>query len=109
MFNKLGQSLVFQTGNGTRYIASAWVGSRKLGHIQGPVTVATCRSFELGHDIYLFLSLDIALDLVQCYPLLAIAEDIDRDTTLHIMAQKPSTFPSGTQFALWQRWIYRCW
>ncbi|PPR98727.1 hypothetical protein GOBAR_AA21939 [Gossypium barbadense] len=36
----------------------------------------------------------IALDLVQRYPLLAIAEDTDKDTALHILAQKPSAFPS---------------
>ncbi|XVF58743.1 hypothetical protein PTKIN_Ptkin07bG0091200 [Pterospermum kingtungense] len=46
---------------------------------------------------------DIALDLVQRYPLLSIAEDTDKDMTLHILAQKPSAFPSGTQLALWQR------
>ncbi|XWS44752.1 hypothetical protein CRYUN_Cryun15aG0074500 [Craigia yunnanensis] len=51
---------------------------------------------------------DIALDLVQRYPLLAIAEDTDKDTALHMLAQKPSAFPSGTQLALWQRWIYKC-
>ncbi|XVF17035.1 hypothetical protein REPUB_Repub10bG0082000 [Reevesia pubescens] len=51
---------------------------------------------------------DIALDLVRRYPLLAIAEDTDNDTALHILAQKPSAFPSGTQLAVWQRWIYRC-
>ncbi|XVF14931.1 hypothetical protein REPUB_Repub09cG0103600 [Reevesia pubescens] len=51
---------------------------------------------------------DIALDLVQRYPQLAIAEDTDQDTALNILAQKPSAFPSGTPLALWQRWIYKC-
>ncbi|XVF58744.1 hypothetical protein PTKIN_Ptkin07bG0091300 [Pterospermum kingtungense] len=51
---------------------------------------------------------DIALDLVQRYPLLSIAEDTDKDTALYMLAQKPSAFPSGTQLALWQRWIYKC-
>ncbi|XP_022740675.1 uncharacterized protein LOC111292517 [Durio zibethinus] len=51
---------------------------------------------------------DIALDLLKRYPLLAIAEDTDKDTALHILAQKPSAFPSGTQLAFWQRWIYKC-
>ncbi|KAH1097726.1 hypothetical protein J1N35_014647 [Gossypium stocksii] len=51
---------------------------------------------------------DIALDLVQRYPLLAIAEDTDKDTALHILAQKPSAFPSGSQLTFWQRWTYKC-
>ncbi|XVF58739.1 hypothetical protein PTKIN_Ptkin07bG0090800 [Pterospermum kingtungense] len=46
---------------------------------------------------------DIALDLVQRYPLLSIAKDTDKDTALHILAHKPSAFPSGTQLTLWQR------
>ncbi|XVE83321.1 hypothetical protein DITRI_Ditri16bG0079400 [Diplodiscus trichospermus] len=51
---------------------------------------------------------DIALDLVQRCPLLATAEDTDNDTALHILAQKPSAFPSGAQLAFWQWWIYKC-
>ncbi|XP_007048307.2 PREDICTED: uncharacterized protein LOC18611803 isoform X1 [Theobroma cacao] len=51
---------------------------------------------------------DIALDLVQRYPQLAIAEDTDGDTALRILAQKPSAFPSGTQLKTWQWWIYKC-
>ncbi|XP_022750959.1 ankyrin repeat-containing protein NPR4-like isoform X2 [Durio zibethinus] len=51
---------------------------------------------------------DIALDIVQRCPLLAIAEDTDKDTAFNILAERPSAFPSGTQLALWQRWIYKC-
>ncbi|KAJ6917210.1 hypothetical protein NC652_019552 [Populus alba x Populus x berolinensis] len=49
---------------------------------------------------------DIALDLLQHYPRLAFYQDSDKDTALDMLAQKPSAFPSGTQFALWQKWIY---
>ncbi|KAL3584289.1 hypothetical protein D5086_015350 [Populus alba] len=51
---------------------------------------------------------DIALDLLQHYPRLAFYQDSDKDTALDMLAQKPSAFPSGTQFALWQKWIYKC-
>ncbi|KAL9393370.1 hypothetical protein Peur_012655 [Populus x canadensis] len=49
---------------------------------------------------------DIALDLLQHYPHLAFYQDSDKDTALDMLAQKPSAFPSGTQLAWWQQWIY---
>ncbi|KAJ6419264.1 hypothetical protein OIU84_029388 [Salix udensis] len=49
---------------------------------------------------------DIALDLLQHYPQLAFDQDSDKDTALDMLAQKPSAFPSGTQFSFWQKWIY---
>ena len=49
---------------------------------------------------------DIALDLLQHYPQLAFYQDSDKDTALDMLAQKPSAFPSGTQLAWWQQWIY---
>ncbi|XP_011022998.1 PREDICTED: ankyrin repeat-containing protein At3g12360-like isoform X1 [Populus euphratica] len=51
---------------------------------------------------------DIALDLLQHYPQLAFYQDSDKDTALDMLAQKPSAFPSGTQLALWKKWIYKC-
>ncbi|KAJ6918551.1 hypothetical protein NC651_012718 [Populus alba x Populus x berolinensis] len=49
---------------------------------------------------------DIALDLLQHYPRLALEQDSDKDTALDMLAQTPSAFPSGTQLAWWQQWIY---
>ncbi|KAJ6413765.1 hypothetical protein OIU84_006551 [Salix udensis] len=49
---------------------------------------------------------DIALDLLQHYPQLALDQDSDKDTALDMLANKPSAFPSGTQLAWWQQWIY---
>ncbi|KAJ6305650.1 hypothetical protein OIU78_021071 [Salix suchowensis] len=49
---------------------------------------------------------DIALDLLQHYPKLALDQDSDKDTALDMLANKPSAFPSGTQLAWWQQWIY---
>ncbi|KAJ6413764.1 hypothetical protein OIU84_006550 [Salix udensis] len=48
----------------------------------------------------------IALDLLQHYPQLALDQDSDKDTALDMLANKPSAFPSGTQLAWWQQWIY---
>ncbi|EOX92462.1 Ankyrin repeat family protein, putative [Theobroma cacao] len=64
----------------------------------GPILLTAC----IINEFY-----DIALDLVQRYPQLAIAEDIEQDTALHSLAQKPSAFPSGTQLETWQWWIYK--
>ncbi|KAL5752084.1 hypothetical protein ACOSP7_022263 [Xanthoceras sorbifolium] len=51
---------------------------------------------------------DIALDLLHRHRELAYAYDSDGDTAIDVLAQKPSAFPSGTQLALWQQWIYSC-
>ncbi|XP_031286856.1 uncharacterized protein LOC116145543 [Pistacia vera] len=51
---------------------------------------------------------DIALDILHRYPRLVFEQDNDGDTALDMLAQKPSAFPSGTQLALWQKWIYSC-
>ncbi|KAH8502587.1 hypothetical protein H0E87_014043 [Populus deltoides] len=65
----------------------------------GVMLLTTC----INDELY-----DIALDLLQHYPQLAFYQDSDKDTALDMLAQKPSAFPSGTQFALWQKWIYKC-
>ncbi|GLU12097.1 hypothetical protein SLE2022_288040 [Rubroshorea leprosula] len=66
---------------------------------QGAMLLTTC----IIDEFY-----DIALDLVHCYPQLALAEDPEGDTALHLLALKPSSFPSGAQLALWQQWVYNC-
>ncbi|XP_038693142.1 uncharacterized protein LOC119991031 [Tripterygium wilfordii] len=49
---------------------------------------------------------DIALDLLQHHPRLAVAQDTDKDTAPDVLAKKPSAFPSGTTLRFWQHWIY---
>ncbi|CAN1345072.1 Ankyrin repeat-containing protein ITN1, partial [Linum perenne] len=49
---------------------------------------------------------DIALDLLKCYPQLAVAHDSDKDTALRVLSQTPSAFRSGASLAFWQWWIY---
>lgn len=51
---------------------------------------------------------DVALDIIQRYPELAIARDGNGDTALHVLARKPSAFYSGSQLGIWQRCIYSC-
>ncbi|XAR73203.1 hypothetical protein NMG60_11007100 [Bertholletia excelsa] len=52
---------------------------------------------------------DVALDLVKRYPELAIAKLEDSPGgTLHTLATRHSSFPSGTQLTFWQQWIYPC-
>ncbi|XP_042487981.1 uncharacterized protein LOC122068154 isoform X2 [Macadamia integrifolia] len=51
---------------------------------------------------------DVALDLLNKYPSLAIARDGNGETALHALARKPSAFASGCNFGVWQRFIYLC-
>ncbi|KAG5534094.1 hypothetical protein RHGRI_022285 [Rhododendron griersonianum] len=46
---------------------------------------------------------DVALDLVQRFPGLAIEGE-----TLHKLATRQSAFASGTQLVFWKQWIYSC-
>ncbi|XP_065854747.1 ankyrin repeat-containing protein ITN1-like [Euphorbia lathyris] len=50
--------------------------------------------------------LDIALELIQKHPELAIARDGNGETALHVLSRKPGAFYSGTQLGHRQRCIY---
>ncbi|KAK9291470.1 hypothetical protein L1049_019418 [Liquidambar formosana] len=52
---------------------------------------------------------DIALLLMQQQqhnPQLAFTEDLYRNYTIRLLAQKPSAFPCGSKLVLWKQWIY---
>ncbi|KAI3950793.1 hypothetical protein MKW92_018626 [Papaver armeniacum] len=49
---------------------------------------------------------DVALYLVQKYPNLATARDQIGCTALNVLAQKASSFPSGSQLGFWESSIY---
>ncbi|ESR61923.1 hypothetical protein CICLE_v10014428mg [Citrus x clementina] len=49
---------------------------------------------------------DVALDLIQHHPQLAMARDGNGETALHVLARKPSAFASGSQLRFWRRCIY---
>ncbi|XP_052181109.1 ankyrin repeat-containing protein ITN1-like isoform X2 [Diospyros lotus] len=51
---------------------------------------------------------DVALDIIQQHPALATARDGNGDTALHVLARKPSAFPSGNHLTIWQRCLYSC-
>ncbi|XP_034205219.1 uncharacterized protein LOC117619388 isoform X1 [Prunus dulcis] len=51
---------------------------------------------------------DIALDLLQRYPRLAITKGPTGESPIFVLADIPSVFPSGTPLKFWQRWIYDC-
>ncbi|KAF9681750.1 hypothetical protein SADUNF_Sadunf05G0035300 [Salix dunnii] len=77
----------------------------------GVMLLTTCIMDELygirrAHSKKDHAHTDIALDLLQHYPQLALDQDTDKDTALDMLAKKPSAFPSGTQLAWWQQWIY---
>ncbi|CAN1345069.1 Ankyrin repeat-containing protein ITN1, partial [Linum perenne] len=67
--------------------------------INGAMLLTTC----IVDGLY-----DIALDLLKCYPQLAVAHDSDKDTALRVLSQTPSAFRSGASLAFWQWWIYSC-
>ncbi|XP_034703075.1 uncharacterized protein LOC117927588 isoform X2 [Vitis riparia] len=52
--------------------------------------------------------LDIALDILEKYPSLAVTLDIDGLIPLYVLGQTPSLFKSGSQLWFWQHWIYLC-
>ncbi|KAF5192555.1 hypothetical protein FRX31_017858 [Thalictrum thalictroides] len=49
------------------------------------------------------ICVDIALDLLNKYPTLAITYDYDGRNAITELARKPSTFPSGRRYKLWQQ------
>ncbi|KAK6941301.1 Ankyrin repeat [Dillenia turbinata] len=49
---------------------------------------------------------DVALQLLQEYPALALCREESRVTPLDVLAQRPSAFPSATHLSFWQRLIY---
>nr|GMC50081.1 ankyrin repeat-containing protein ITN1-like [Ipomoea batatas] len=51
---------------------------------------------------------DVALDLLLRHPQLASTVSPGGNTSLSIIAQKPSSFPSGSCLNLWQKLIYSC-
>ncbi|KAK9293261.1 hypothetical protein L1049_021252 [Liquidambar formosana] len=69
------------------------------GATRGAMLLTTC----IMGEFY-----DIALDILKDDIRLATALAPERKTTLYILAQKSSAFPSGTQLIFWQRWIYNC-
>ena len=74
---------------------------------EGELLILPC--FRVHCDcLFCYGHVDIALDLLQKYPQLALEQDTDGDTALGMMAQRPSAFPSGTPLAFWRRWIYAC-
>ncbi|RXH67998.1 hypothetical protein DVH24_028145 [Malus domestica] len=54
----------------------------------------------------MFNRFDIAWDLIQRRPKLAIAEDFEKRTPLNELAGMPSAFLSGSSLNFWEQWIY---
>lgn len=51
---------------------------------------------------------DVALDILEHHPRLAISFGFDNFTPIYVLAQMPKLFPSGGRLWFWQRWIYSC-
>ncbi|KAJ4702482.1 Ankyrin repeat-containing protein [Melia azedarach] len=49
---------------------------------------------------------DVALDLIQKHPGLAVARDGNGETALHVLARKPLAFVNRGRLQIWQRCIY---
>ncbi|XP_042509764.1 uncharacterized protein LOC122085411 [Macadamia integrifolia] len=62
---------------------------------------ATLLTTAIDFDMY-----DIALDLLRCYPILAVSSSSGGMTAIESLAQKPYAFRSGRPHNIWQRWIY---
>uniref|UniRef100_A0A5B6YR97 PGG domain-containing protein n=1 Tax=Davidia involucrata TaxID=16924 RepID=A0A5B6YR97_DAVIN len=134
--NKVGNTaLCFAAASGITKIAQAMVNKNKrLPFIRGSKgATPLCMAALLGHKdmVWYLYSLTendlteedriellvaaitadlfgVALHLIQRHPQLALARDGNGDTALHVLARKPSAFPSGSQLGVWQRCIYSC-
>lgn len=51
---------------------------------------------------------DVALQLVQRYPRLATLKSSRGNTSLNVLAEKPSAFLSGSHLNFWKRFVYSC-
>jgi hypothetical protein len=51
---------------------------------------------------------DIALQLIQRCPSLALALDNDNCSPLYALSAMPYAFQSEDQLVCWKRWIYSC-
>nr|DAD22618.1 TPA_asm: hypothetical protein HUJ06_024081 [Nelumbo nucifera] len=53
---------------------------------------------------------DVALNLLQHYPRLAITKDTFGNTALTVLVRTLSAFPSGSRHGIWKQWVYasRC-
>uniref|UniRef100_A0A2N9HVA0 PGG domain-containing protein n=1 Tax=Fagus sylvatica TaxID=28930 RepID=A0A2N9HVA0_FAGSY len=49
---------------------------------------------------------DLALDLLRCYPTLALALDANKQAPLLALASVSFAYPSGNQLIFWKQWIY---
>ncbi|KAA8534265.1 hypothetical protein F0562_031782 [Nyssa sinensis] len=52
---------------------------------------------------------DFAFHIFRLHPHLAIRHGRNGETALHVLAQKPSAFASGSYLGIWERCIYPCW
>ncbi|XP_043720494.1 uncharacterized protein LOC122668028 isoform X1 [Telopea speciosissima] len=64
---------------------------------------ATLLIGAIFHDMY-----DIAIDLLDHCPQLAIAFDFTGGTAIRALATSPNAFPSEGLYSIWQQWIYIC-
>ncbi|KAK3188907.1 hypothetical protein Dsin_028468 [Dipteronia sinensis] len=133
--NNVGNTaLCFAAASGVKKIAEVMVNkNRKLPSIRGSKgATPLCMAALLGHRemvwylysvtneedqnekdrIELLVAVinaglyDVALDLIQHHPTLAVARDGNGETALHVLARKPSAFDSGSQLGIWRSCIY---
>ncbi|KAE8056200.1 hypothetical protein FH972_012991 [Carpinus fangiana] len=53
-------------------------------------------------------NLDIALDLIERFPSLALARVKYNHSPLYALVSSPSAFPSENRLVFWKRWMYKC-
>ncbi|XP_059657226.1 uncharacterized protein LOC132303809 isoform X2 [Cornus florida] len=97
-------TIVEMTGSDAQSIPSS---SRRLDSPGYPL-MSQSASFPLATVAFSGAISDVALDMIQRYPGLAISRDGNGDTALHVLSRKPAAFFSGSQLGLWQRCIYSC-
>ena len=80
----------------------------RQGRMNIPTTVEV-RNLSLPYIIIIpSNSTDLALDILEKHPRLAVTSDKDGVIPLYALGQTPSLFKSGSQLWFWQRWTYLC-
>ncbi|OVA16338.1 Ankyrin repeat [Macleaya cordata] len=97
-------------------LCAAYVAKEQKDMIQYLSTVTRdeepCRPFSGSYGAQLICNItaaglhDVALYLVQRYPALATARDQTGCSVLQVLAQKTSSFESGSRLGFWERRIY---
>ena len=114
------EELAPEKGTNGATLLSYCIASEFLGRRKQIILFQTLISEERNLSVSLYITLinlclyvhsnstDLALDIIEKHPRLAVTLDMDDLIPLYVLGQMPSLFKRGSQLWFWQRWIYSC-